>query len=127
MSDSARAKAERRIAELVSLIQHHDHRYYVLDDPEVSDAEYDRLFKELQKLEGEYPALCRPDSPTGRVGGKVLDAFGKVRHRVPMLSLANAFGDEEFLEYDGRLHRFLDVSAEEKLEDHAELKFEDRK
>ncbi len=115
---------EARIAELTRLIQHHDHCYYVLDRPEISDAEYDRLFRELQKLEEENPKLKRADSPTLRVGGKALDEFSKLRHGVPMLSLANALTEEEFLAFDERVHKFLDVPASEELEYFAELKFD---
>ncbi|MBC7377529.1 MAG: NAD-dependent DNA ligase LigA, partial [Burkholderiaceae bacterium] len=76
-----------RIAELRQLLHRYGHRYYVLDDPEVPDAEYDRLFRELQALEEAHPDLQSPDSPTLRVGGRVLDGFVKVRHQVPMLSI----------------------------------------
>ena len=79
--------AAQRAAELHRLLHHHAHRYYVLDDPEIPDAEYDRLFRELQALEAARPELLTPDSPTQRVGGGVLDGFAKVRHRVPMLSI----------------------------------------
>lgn len=113
-----------RIAELTRLIQHHDHCYYVLDRPEISDAEYDRLFRELQKLEDENPKLKRPDSPTLRVGGKPLDEFAKLKHGVPMLSLANALSEEEFLAFDERVHKFLDLPVSESLEYFCELKFD---
>ncbi|MBP8283522.1 MAG: NAD-dependent DNA ligase LigA, partial [Chromatiaceae bacterium] len=78
---SSRAEALRQ------LIDYHDYQYYVLDDPEVPDAEYDRLLGELQDLEAAYPELITPESPTQRVGGKPLAAFSTVEHRVPMLSL----------------------------------------
>jgi DNA ligase (NAD+) len=114
----------KRIRELVSQIQHHDHAYYVLDNPEISDAEYDALFRELQGLEREHPELMPPDSPTLRVGGRPLEQFNKSRHRVPMLSLANALHEQEFLDFDERLKRLLEVSEEEKLEYFVELKFD---
>jgi DNA ligase (NAD+) len=79
--------AASRAAELREQIERHNHRYYVLDDPEIPDAEYDRLFRELQALEAEHPELRRADSPTERVGGKALDGFVPVRHRMPMLSI----------------------------------------
>ena len=79
--------AASRAAELREQIERHNHRYYVLDDPEIPDAEYDRLFRELQALEAEHPELRRADSPTQRVGGKALDGFVPVRHRMPMLSI----------------------------------------
>jgi DNA ligase (NAD+) len=116
--------AQHRIDELVRLIQHHDHCYYVLDQPEVSDAEYDRLFRELQSLEAAHPDLKRTDSPTLRVGGKALDKFSKLQHGVPMLSLANALAEEEFRAFDERVHRFLERAPEEPLEYFAELKFD---
>ena len=79
-----------RVDELRAQLEHHNHRYYVLDDPEVSDADYDALINELRELEAEHPELQTPDSPTQRVGGAVLDKFEPARHRQPMLSLANA-------------------------------------
>lgn len=84
-----------RIEALRALIRHHDYRYYVLDSPEISDAEYDALFRELQDLEAAHPELITPDSPTQRVGGEPLAAFRQVRHIEPMLSLANAKNEEE--------------------------------
>ncbi|HLY52169.1 MAG TPA: hypothetical protein VKQ31_04085, partial [Steroidobacteraceae bacterium] len=80
-----------RAAELRARLKEHDYRYYVLDDPSVSDAEYDRLMLELRALEAEHPELLTPDSPTQRVAGAPSAAFGEVVHRIPMLSLDNAF------------------------------------
>ena len=88
-------------------IHYHDYRYYVLDDPEISDAEYDRLFRELEQLEEQYPELVTADSPTQRVGGKPADKFETVEHRQPMLSLENAFSEGEAREFEARLQRFL--------------------
>src|SRR5689334_16685451 len=93
---------QTRINELTELIQRYDYRYYVLDDPEVSDAEYDKLYRELESLESKHPELRRPDSPTQRVGGRPLDKFAKVSHGMPMLSLANALTEDEFLAFDER-------------------------
>ena len=118
------AKAAQRISELCELIRHHDHRYYVLDDPEVSDAEYDRLFRELQKLEEEYPKLRTADSPTQRVGGAPAPELAKIRHVQPMLSLANALAEQEFLDFDTRVHKFLDMPADKPAEYFCELKFD---
>lgn len=87
--------AARRAAELRREIEYHNHRYYVLDDPEVSDPEYDALFRELVELEDQHPELRTPDSPTQRVGGRPLDKFEHVRHLQPMLSLGNARNEEE--------------------------------
>jgi len=89
------AEAKQRVQKLQELLNHHNYRYYVLDSPEISDAEYDQLMRELQKLEDEYPELITPDSPTQRVGAAPLEAFGVVEHPQPLLSLANAFDDDE--------------------------------
>jgi DNA ligase (NAD+) len=95
--------ARERTAWLRAEIARHNYRYYVLDDPEVPDAEYDRLFAELQALEARYPELTTPDSPTQRVGATPLSAFSAVRHRLPMISLANAMSDGELVEFDRRV------------------------
>ena len=97
---SAAADPSARAEELRRLIHYHDYRYYVLDDPEIPDAEYDRLLRELQALEAAHPELITPDSPTQRVGGHPLDAFVTVEHRVPMLSLRNAMDEEEMRSFD---------------------------
>lgn len=96
-----------RIDELDHLINHHNYQYYVLDSPEISDAEYDRLVRELQRLESENPQLVLPDSPTQRVGGKRLDTFAPVTHSLPMLSLDNALNNAEIAEFDERTKRSL--------------------
>ncbi len=101
----------KRIDKLVALLNHHAYLYYVLDAPEVSDAQYDTWFRELKELEEAHPELARPDSPTQRVGAAPLEAFGTVRHVLPMLSLDNAFTEGELREFDARLKRFLDVPA----------------
>ncbi|MCW8944933.1 MAG: NAD-dependent DNA ligase LigA [Sedimenticola sp.] len=92
-----------RAAELREQINLHNYRYYVLDDPQVPDSEYDRLMRELQTLESKYPTLITPESPTQRVGAQPLEGFGEVHHRVPMLSLDNAFSDQEMIEFDRRV------------------------
>ena len=99
--------ARETIGALKNLIHYHDYRYYVLDDPEISDAEYDRLFRELQHLEEQHPELVTADSPTQRVSGKPADKFETVEHRQPMLSLENAFSEDEAREFEDRLKRFL--------------------
>jgi DNA ligase (NAD+) len=119
-----KSKAAQRIAELTDLIHHHDFRYYVLDDPEISDSAYDALMRELQKLEEDHPDLRQSNSPTQRVSGKALDMFQKVKHRVPMLSLANALAEQEFLDFDERVHRFLELEAGAPVEYFTELKFD---
>jgi len=101
-------EAARRAAELRAQIEHHAYLYYVLDQPEISDAEYDELFRELQKLEDEFPELRTPDSPTQRVGGRPLEQFAQVRHREPMLSLANARDEDELRAWDARNRRLLE-------------------
>lgn len=98
---------QSQAATLREQLNYHNYRYYVLDDPEVPDAEYDRLFRELQALEERYPALVSSDSPTQRVGAKPLAAFAEVQHVVPMLSLGNAFDDEEVLAFGRRLSEKL--------------------
>ncbi len=96
-----------RIEELRTAIERHNYRYYVLDDPEVTDAAYDQLLLELQQLEAAHPDLASPDSPTCRVGAPPAAAFTPVRHRLPMLSLQNAFSTEDLVEFDQRLRRML--------------------
>ena len=103
------AAAASRAAELRRQIEHHAHLYYVLDQPEIGDADYDALLHELQELEGEYPELRTPDSPTQRVGGQPLEKFAQWRHLQPMLSLANARNDDELLAWDRRNRRLLEA------------------
>ncbi len=94
-------------------LEHHNHQYYVLDDPQIPDSEYDRLMRELQDLEARYPDLLSFDSPTQRVGGTPLETFTEVVHRVPMLSLGNALSAEEMLAFDRRVRERLDVDSVE--------------
>jgi DNA ligase (NAD+) len=101
-----------RVQELREQLHYHNYRYYVLDDPVISDAEFDRLLAELQKLEEQYPELVTPDSPTQRVGAPPLEKFESVRHRLPMISLENAFTEAEAREFDQRLKRFLKTDEE---------------
>jgi len=96
-----------RVQELRDQIHYHNYRYHVLDDPVISDVEFDRLIQELLKLEAAHPELVTPDSPTQRVGAAPLDKFETVPHRIPMLSLENAFSDGEAREFEDRLKRFL--------------------
>jgi len=103
--------AGKRIARLRDEINFHNHRYYVLDEPVISDAQYDRLLTELQTLEQSHPDLITPDSPTQRVGAAPLKAFGAVTHRVPMLSLGNAFTEEDIVEFDRRVRERLAVDS----------------
>ncbi len=115
MSDAQRARPESRARALRERIRAADHAYYVLDQPVMSDAEYDRLMRELQELEAEHPELATPDSPTQRVSGAPSDKFERVKHREPMLSLGNIQTDEELDEFDARVHRLLGLAAEEPL------------
>ena len=119
-----RRDAERRIAELRAQIGHNDYRYYVLDDPDLPDAEYDKLMIELRALEAQYPDLITPESPTQRVSGEPVAAFGVVTHKVPMLSLDNAFTDEDVLAFDRRIHERLGPEAEADVEYVAEPKLD---
>ncbi|MEE8380101.1 MAG: NAD-dependent DNA ligase LigA, partial [Gammaproteobacteria bacterium] len=114
-------KIQKQAAALRKELQYHNHRYYVLDDPEVPDAEYDRLFRELQELESYSPSLITTDSPTQRVVANPLPSFEEVKHVIPMLSLGNAFSDEEVKSFGKRISDRLDVTdiefmAEPKLD-----------
>jgi DNA ligase (NAD+) len=102
----------KRVGKLREEIEYHNFRYYVLDQPEISDAQYDRLMRELEKLEEQYPELRTLNSPTQRVGAPPLEEFEIVRHTLPMLSLANAFDETEAKEFDKRVKKFLETSSD---------------
>ena len=110
-----------RLESLKKIIQEHDHAYYLLDDPLISDHEYDSLFKELKKIESENPHLITLDSPTQRVGGRPLDEFKQIAHKKPMLSLGNAFGNDELNAFYKRVTETLDITD---IQFSAELKFD---
>ncbi|MGL6146957.1 MAG: DNA ligase LigA-related protein, partial [Plesiomonas sp.] len=93
----------QQLAELREQLRHHEYLYYVLDQPSIPDAEYDRQMQQLRDLEAEHPELVTPDSPTQRVGGAPLSGFSQVKHEVPMLSLDNAFGNDDFLAFQKRV------------------------
>ncbi len=119
MPDPSRDKV--RVNELRDLLEQHNHDYHVLDKPTVPDAQYDRLMRELEALEAAYPALRSADSPTQRVGAQPLEGFEEVRHRVPMLSLGNAFSDDEIRQFHQRVIKGLEIeqvryAAEPKLD-----------
>ncbi len=114
--------AHERALALRAEIEEHNHRYYVLDAPLLSDAEYDRLFRDLQALEAEHPELVSPDSPTQRVGAAPLPEFAALAHATPMLSLNNAFADEEVAAFDRRVHEGLAANGD--LDYSAEPKFD---
>jgi DNA ligase (NAD+) len=101
-----------RVRQLHEELTEHNYRYYVLDKPTIPDAEYDRLFKELQSLEAQYPELMTPDSPTQRVGAQPLKVFSEVKHEIPMLSLENAFTHEDLIAFDKRIRQRLDSPDE---------------
>ncbi|WP_286222648.1 NAD-dependent DNA ligase LigA [Marinobacter apostichopi] len=102
----------QRVEELRSLIEEHNYHYYVLDDPSIPDAEYDRLFRELQTLEAEYPELASDDSPSRRVGSSAETSFEEIVHRIPMLSLDNAFSEDELRDFDRRVRERLDAAED---------------
>jgi DNA ligase (NAD+) len=105
------AQARKEIERLRRLIRYHDHKYYVENAPEISDAEYDRLYRALKDLEAQFPQLITPNSPTQRIAEKPLTGFRVVRHRQPMLSMDNTYSAEELREFDRRIKRFLSVPS----------------
>jgi len=112
----------QRAAELREQINGHDYRYYVLNEPAIPDAEYDRLMNELKAIEARHPELVTPDSPTQRVSGMASPEFAEVRHAIPMLSLGNGFTDEDLADFDRKVRERLgspgpiDYAAEPKLD-----------
>jgi len=117
----ASQELERRAEALREKIRYHEHRYFVLDDPEISDAEYDRLVNQLKALETEHPGLITPDSPTQRVGGQPREGFVKVQHSSPMLSLDNAYNEQELRDWARRVY---ELSGTEKIDFVCELKLD---
>ena len=109
MAKTISQAVKSQINTLREQLNYHNYRYYVLDDPEIPDAEYDRLFRELQELEQQYPQTVTEDSPTQRVGAQPLKQFGEVKHEVPMLSLGNAFSEEELLAFNKRVADGLSI------------------
>ncbi|MCD6455305.1 MAG: NAD-dependent DNA ligase LigA [Methanophagales archaeon] len=107
VGEEGKEAVKQYIADLRKKIHYHNYRYYVLNEPEISDAEYDRLFKELEKFESKYPELVTPDSPTQRVGAKPLEAFGTYKHSIPLLSLNSVYEEEEVRDFDERVRKFL--------------------
>jgi len=104
--------AQHRIKELTTLLNDHNHRYYVLNQPVISDFEFDQLLKELDSLEKQYPQWASNNSPTKRVGGDITEKFEKVKHKYPMLSLSNTYNKEEILEWESRIHKGLGAEAQ---------------
>jgi DNA ligase (NAD+) len=120
-SEKAARTAEREIEKLRQKIRYHEHRYYVLNDPVISDFEFDKLMRRLQDLEREHPELATPDSPTQRVGGQPAEEFPKVRHSAPMLSLDNTYSVEELKDFDRRVR---ELAGRAKVEYVGELKLD---
>jgi len=114
-------KIDKKIEALREKIRHHEYRYYVLDDPEISDADFDKLMNELKRLEAENPKLVTPDSPTQRVGGKPREGFVKAKHSSPMLSLDNAYTEEELRDWERRVH---ELTGRNDIEYFCELKLD---
>ncbi|HEX4918112.1 MAG TPA: NAD-dependent DNA ligase LigA [Limnobacter sp.] len=115
---------EHRVAELIATLNRWEHAYYVLDDPEVPDSEYDKLYQELLQIEQADPKLVRSDSPTQRVGGKPVEGFAQVPHRFPMLSLGNAFEDEDVLAFDRRVKELAELPGDSIVEYAIDPKFD---
>ncbi|MGD9806094.1 MAG: NAD-dependent DNA ligase LigA [Hyphomicrobiaceae bacterium] len=122
--DLSPAEAKAELARLAAEIAHHDELYHAKDAPEISDAEYDALVQRNRAIEAEFPDLVRDDSPSRRVGAAPAEGFGKIRHLVPMLSLGNAFADEDVADFVARVRRFLNISATEPLGITAEPKID---
>src|SRR6266478_6086031 len=118
---AVRKNIQQKIEQLRDMLRYHEHRYYVLDDPEVSDAEFDRLMQELKRLEAENPELITPDSPSQRVGGKPREGFIKVEHSSPMLSLDNTYNQEELQSWERRVH---ELSGRKQVDYVCELKLD---
>jgi DNA ligase (NAD+) len=124
VEDLTIADAAAELERLATEIAHHDRLYYQSDSPQVSDAEYDDLRRRNNAIEARFPELIRDDSPSRRVGAAAVEAFGKVRHRVPMLSLGNAFADEDVIDFAARVHRFLGLSDSDPVAFTAEPKID---
>jgi len=110
----------QRITELRSVLEDHNHRYYILSQPVISDQEFDMLLKELEKLEAENPGFFDPNSPTQRVGSDLNKEFEQVRHQYPMLSLSNSYSEEELRDFDQKIRKLTD----QKFEYVCELKYD---
>ncbi|MEZ5884912.1 MAG: NAD-dependent DNA ligase LigA [Paracoccaceae bacterium] len=124
VEDLAAAEAEAELSRLVAAVRAANTAYHTHDAPEISDAEYDRLKRRLAAIEARFPALARPDSPTGTVGAAVAEGFGKIVHEVRMLSLENAFSEEDLVDFDARVRSYLGLGAEAGLAYTAEPKID---
>lgn len=119
-----RQSPERRLSDLRRLIIYHEHRYYIQNDPVVSDFEYDTLYKQLEALEEEHPELMTPDSPTQRVSADLTSDFPEVEHLTPMLSLANSYNADDLYEFDDQIKRLINLPPESQIEYAVEPKFD---
>ena len=119
--DKKDKKIDKKIEALREKIRHHEYRYYVLDDPEISDADFDKMMNELKRFEAEHPELITPDSPTQRVGGKPREGFVKAKHSSPMLSLDNAYSEDELRDWERRVH---ELTGRTDIEYFCELKLD---
>ena len=124
MSNLSEAEAARLLSKLANIIAYHDKAYHTDDTPEISDADYDTLTRANRDIEAQFPHLIRPDSPSQRVGAATSGQFAKIRHAVPMLSLSNAFSDEDVIEFTQRVRRFLALEADAHLGFTAEPKID---
>ncbi|MEO0730052.1 MAG: NAD-dependent DNA ligase LigA, partial [Pseudomonadota bacterium] len=124
VDDLDRGTAKAELARLAERIVHHSSRYYTDDAPEISDAEFDRLVRRNADIEARFPDLTRDDSPSNRVGAPPAEAFGKVRHSVPMLSLGNAFDPDDVAEFVTRIRKFLNLGDDAPLSFTAEPKID---
>src|ERR1700729_1620522 len=115
------ADPKKKIESFREKIRHHEYLYYVLDNPELTDADFDKLMNELKRIEAEHPELITPDSPTQRVGGKPREGFVKAKHSSPMLSLDNAYSEEELRDWERRVH---ELTGRTDLEYMCELKLD---
>lgn len=122
--EDTEGSAAQLMRRLISLLNQWEYAYYVLDNPEVPDSEYDRVYRELQDLEARHPALIQNDSPTQRVGGKPAEGFDQVKHRVPMLSLGNAFEDNDVVAFDRRVKELADLPADANIDYSVDPKFD---
>src|SRR4051812_39253375 len=120
-SKAPQSNVERDLEGLREQIRYHEHRYYVLDDPEISDADFDLLMQQLKQLEAAHPELITPDSPTQRVGGKPREGFAKAKHSSPMLSLDNAYNEQEFRDW---VQRVYELTGKSKVDFVCELKLD---
>jgi DNA ligase (NAD+) len=117
-------EAKKRIEELVKELEEHNHRYYVLDKPTISDFEFDKLLEELQELEKQHPEFLSPVSPSQRVGGTITKTFRTIKHRYPMLSLSNSYSEDDLLDFDRRVREGLGLGEGDKVQYVCELKFD---